>query len=144
MSKRMQRLVILASIVLFPVACGRTPDEELIAQHVADMREAVENKDFTEISGHLHPEFTANNHMDTEEVKRLLQVYSLQHRKIGITIVDSATTMDPVYPDRAETTLSVVVTGSSGLLPSDGSVRRVTLTWVNESGDWQVGRASWR
>ena len=71
-------------------------------------------------------------------------MYSMQHRKIDVTIVASNTTINPTFPDRAETILSVVVTGSSGgLLPSDGSVRTVQVEWIKQSGDWLVINAEW-
>jgi len=60
-----------------------------------------------------------------------------------VTVVGSNTTMDPTFPDRAETVLSVVTTGSSGGLPADGSVRTVKLEWIKESEDWLVIRAAW-
>lgn len=140
----MRPLTVFTLIVFLLCACKGTPDEEQIAQHVTAMKDAVERKDFTAIRSHLHEDFVGNKHMDAREVKRLLQMYSLQHRNIGVTILDSEIVMDPAFSDRAETTLSVVVTGSSGLIPSDGSIRTVTLAWVKESGDWQVRAADWR
>jgi len=144
MKMNMYRLAISIFIVLFLVACDKTPDEEQIAQHIAAMQEAVEMKKFTAIKNHLHEDFIANERLDAREVKQLLQMYSMQHRNIGVTIINSETTMDSAFTDRAETTMSVVVTGSSGRLPSDGSVRTVTLAWVKESGDWLVREAEWR
>jgi len=138
-----RRIPIVLLLGLLLVACDRPPDEELIAQHIAAMQEAVEQKEFVAIKDHLHRDFIANGHMDAMEIKRLLQMYSLQHRRIGVTIVDSETTMDSAFYDRAESILSVVVTGSSGFLPSDGSVRTVRLTWTKEDGDWSVLRADW-
>jgi len=139
-----RRLSMALLLGLLLVACEQTPDEEQIAQHIAAMQAAVEDKDFLAIKEQLHKDFVANRHMDALEVKRLLQVYSLQHQRIGVTIVDSETTMDPAFYDRAESILSVVVTGSSGLLPSDGSVRKVRLTWTKEDGDWSVLSADWK
>ena len=139
----MRPLTVFTLIVFLLCACKGTPDEEQIAQHVTAMKDAVERKDFAAIRSHLHEDFVGNKHMDAREVKQLLQMYSLQHRNIGVTIVGSNTTMDPTFEDRAETTLSVVATGSSGGLPEDGSVRTVKLEWLKESGDWRVIRAEW-
>jgi hypothetical protein len=138
------RFTIFLFIVPFLAACDKTSDEEQIAQNIAAMQEAVEIKKFTGINSHLHQDFMANERMRTREVKQLLQMYSMQHRNIGVTIIGSETTMDSTFSDRAETTLSVVVTGSSGRLPSDGSVRTVKLAWVKQSGDWLVRRAEWQ
>ena len=137
------RLAACLIVMLSLVACGKTPDEEIIAQHIATMQEAVEAKDFSAIKDHLHESFIANKQLDAKEVNRLLLMYSMQHRNIGVTIVSSKTTMDPTFADRAETIMSVVATGSSGGLPADGSVRTVKLGWIKQSGDWMVISAQW-
>jgi hypothetical protein len=137
------RLAACLVVMLYLVACGKTPDEEIIAQHIATMQEAVEAKDFSEIKDHLHGSFIANERLSAREVNQLLSMYSMQHRKLGVTIVSSKTTMDPTFPDRAQTIMSVIVTGSSGRLPSDGSARTVKLEWIKQSGDWRVIRAQW-
>ena len=144
MKIKLCRLLTFLFALLSLVACDNTPDEEQIAQNIDAMQEAVEMKKFTAIRNHLHEDFIANERLDAREVKQLLQMYSMQHRNIGVTIVGSETTMDTAFTDRAETTLSVVVTGSSGRLPSDGSVRTVKLAWVKESGDWLVREAQWQ
>jgi len=138
------RLANYLVIVLFLAACDGTPDEEQIAQRIDAMQAAVEAKNFTAIRDYLHDDFVANRRMDAGEVRRLLQVYSMRHRTIGVTIIDRETTMDRAFYDRAESTLSVVITGSSGLLPSDGSIRTVKLAWTKESGEWLVTRADWQ
>jgi hypothetical protein len=143
MKKSIRRLTILIFIVLFLGACEKTPDEEQIAQNIASMKEAVELKDFTGVKKHLHKDFIANERLHAREVNQLLQMYSMQHRNIGVTIIASETTMDSIFSDRAETTMSVVVTGASGRFPSDGSVRTVKLVWVKQSGDWLVRKAKW-
>jgi hypothetical protein len=143
MRRAIRSLAIYLPIALSLLACDNTPDEDQIAQNIATMKEAVERKEFTDIKDHLHDSFIANGRMNAREVNRLLQMYGIQHKKLGATIISSKTMMDPVFSDRAETILSVVLTGSSGRLPSDGSVRTITLEWVKESGDWLVRKADW-
>lgn len=143
MATKLCRLAACVLVMLYLVACGKSPDQEIIAQHIADMQEAVEANDFSVIKSHLHQSFVANKRLDATKVDQLLRMYSLQHKDIGVTVVGSNTTMDPTFPDRAETVLSVVTTGSSGGLPSDGSVRTVKLEWIKESEDWLVIRAAW-
>lgn len=137
-------LILVLSLTSMLAGCSKTPDEELIQQQIDAVQQAVERKAFTEIPDYLHHDFIANGHMGADEIKRLLQMYSLQHRRIGVTILSSETTLDPYSPDRAETTLSVAVTGSSGLLPTDGSMRPVRVVWEKYSGDWLVIEADWQ
>ena len=144
MTIKLCRLAACLVVMLHLVACGKTPDKEIISQHIATMQEAVEVNDFSEIENFLHKGFIANNRLAAREVNQLLRMYSMQHRKIDVTIVASNTIINPTFPDRAETIMSVVVTGSSGgLLPSDGSVRTVKVEWIKQSGDWLVVSAEW-
>ncbi len=144
MTAKLCRLAACLVVMLYLVACGKTPDKDIISQHIATMQDAVEANDFSEIENFLHQGFIANNRLEAKEVARLLRMYSMQHRKIDVTIVASNTTINPTFPDRAETIMSVVVTGSSGgLLPSDGSARTVKVEWIKQSGDWLVISAQW-
>ncbi len=143
MTIKLCRLAACLVLMLYLVACNKTPDEEIIAQHIATMQEAVEAKDFSEIADHLHGSFVANERLGAREVNQLLTMYSMQHRNLGVTIVSSKTTMDPTFPDRAQTIMSVIVTGSSGRLPSDGSARTVKLEWIKQAEDWLVVSAKW-
>lgn len=144
MTPSTSRIASLLCLILFLVACDGTPDEEQIAQNIAGMTEAVEQKDFAELKDYFHDSFIANDRMNARDVRRLLQMYGRRHKRIGATIISSKTTMDPTFPDRAETILSVVLTGASGGLPSDGSVRTISLEWVKQSGDWLVRKADWQ
>ena len=142
--KVLLRCIAVVLLVALPlVACDNTPDEDQIAQNIDAMKVAVEEKKFSDLSDYLHDSFIANDRLYARDVNRLLQMYGRRHKNLGATIISSKTTMDPTYPDRAESILSVVLTGSSGGLPSDGSVRTVTLEWVKQSGDWLVRKASW-
>lgn len=138
---RLPIFFLLAALLV--VACAKTSDEEQIAQTITAMSEAVENKEFMAIKPHLHESFRANERMDAREVNRLLAMYAMQHKSLGVTIIGSKTTLDEIYPDRATTVLSVVTTGSSGRLSSDGSVRTVEIEWIKDSGDWLVRTANW-
>ena len=139
---RLLAIPLLAALLL--AACGKSTDEEQIAANIAAITEAVESKKFSAIQEYLDDGFRANERMDAQQVKQLLAMYSLRHQSLGVTVVSSNTTLDAVFPDRAQTTMSVVVTGSSGLLPSDGSVRPVTVEWVKNSGDWVIRKAKWQ
>jgi hypothetical protein len=140
----MRGLVIFVLTALLLGACGKTTDEEQIQANIAAITKAVENRKFSAIQDYLDEGFRANEYMDAQQVKQLLMMYGLQHKNLGITVVSSNTTMDAVYPDRAQTTMSVVVTGSSGGLPSDGNVRTVSVEWVKNSGNWAIRKASWQ
>jgi len=137
------RAVILGT-VLFLSACSGSDDEAQIAESIAAIEQAVEQKDFSAIEKYLHEGFVANEQMDNQEVGRLLKLYSLRHKKLSVAIVGSATTMHANLPGRADSVVSVIVTGSSGLLPSDGSIRKVDVEWIKTSGDWLVLKANWR
>jgi len=140
----MRLSAILMVAVLLLVSCAKTSDEEQIKETISAISAAVESKQFSALQAHLHESFRANDQMNARQVKQLLAMYGLQHKRLGVTITSSKTTLDPVYPDRATTMMSVVVTGSSGRLPSDGSVRTVEIEWIKDSGDWLVRTAKWQ
>ena len=143
MNNAVKRSTVIALAAFLLAACTKTTDEEQIAQNIAAMQDAVETNAFYEIEPYLHAGFVANERLDAQKVKQLLQMYSMRHKDIDATILGSKTTMDPTFPDRAESILSVVVTGSSRRLPSDGSIRTVRLEWVKQSGEWQLRKALW-
>lgn len=138
------RIILIAIISLCLIACEETSDQEQIRQNIASVKKAVEMKSFSDIEKHLTRDFVANERLDANEVKQLLRMYSLRHKSIDATIIGSKTLMDPTFPDRAETTVSVIVTGSSGRLPADGSVRTVKVQWVKLSENWKMRSATWQ
>lgn len=137
-------VTVLVCTAVFFTACAERDDEAQIAEAMADIQDAVEQKDFSAIEKYLHGSFIANERMDIEEVGRLLKLYSLRHKRLGVTIVGSTTTLHANLPGRADSVVSIIATGSSGLLPSDGSIRKVDVEWIKASGDWLVLKASWR
>lgn len=143
MKNAVYRATVIVLTVLLLASCAKTSDEEQIAQNIAAMQEAVETNAFYEIEPYLHAGFVANERLDAQKAKQMLQMYSIRHKDIDATILGTKTTMDPTFPDRAESILSVVVTGSSRRLPSDASMRTVRLEWVKQSGEWQLRKAFW-
>ena len=138
------RVLILLFLFLTSITgCSDTPDEEKIKAILDEITEAVESGKYGVIANHLHDDFMANNRMNAEQIARLLKMYSLQHKKISVTIVSRNTRFDPVYTDKASTDLSVIVTGSSGRLPNDGSIRMVKIGWLKEKDDWKIVNADW-
>ncbi len=139
---RLVTTLILGLLML--TACAEKDAEAQIAANIAAIENAVESKDFSAIAKYLHSSFVANERMDIDEVKQLLRLYSLRHKNLGVTIVGISTTLHRDYPDRADSTVSVILSGSSGLVPSEGSVRQVDVEWFEESGEWLIRRAAWR
>lgn len=137
-------VTLLLSTAVFLSACAQKGEQEQIEENLEAISEAVEEKDFSAIHKYLDEGFIANEQMGVDEARQLLRLYSLRHKNLNVTIVGSNTTMHENLPDRAYSTVSVIATGSSGLLPSDGSIRQVKVEWTKHSGDWLVRKASWR
>lgn len=130
-------------ITLLLSGCNKTPDEEQIQSIIDEMITAVELGKLTDISKHLQDNFQANGHMDVKQVKQMLMLQGMQHAKISLNRISSQTVIDPIYADKASTTLSIIVTGSSTRgLPDDGSIRVVKLEWRKDS-DWKLLKADW-
>jgi len=130
-------------VMLSLSGCDKTPDEEQIQLIMDEMIAAVEGGKPADIARHLHENFQANRNMDARQVKQLLLLHGMQHAKISVNLISSQTVVDAVYTDKASTTLSVIVTGSSGRgLPEDGNIRLVKLEWRKDD-DWKLLKADW-
>lgn len=131
-------------MLVFLGACDKASDEAVIKQQIEEIQQAVEEKNFSVVGEFLHKDFLANGSMDAQQLRQLLLMVGRQHNHITITVLGNETVIDPVYTSKAETQLSVVMTGGSGRLPSDASVRMVSLEWLKENDDWRIYRAYWQ
>ena len=130
--------------ILAMVACSKNSDEDQIKLIIDSLSKAIEENKPATVAEYLHEDFRANGDMNAQQVKQLLMIHGLQHRTIALTILGSKTIIDPVYTDKAESTLSVVTTVSSrGVMPDDGSARVVRLQWQKDS-DWKILKADWQ
>jgi hypothetical protein len=130
-------------LTLILPGCSKTSDEKQIQLIIDEMISAVERGKPAELVEHLHENFQANRNLDISQTKRMLMMYGMQHAKISVNIVSSQTVIDPIYTDKATTTLSVVVAGFSAQgLPDDGGLRVVKLVWRKDS-DWKLLKAEW-
>jgi len=155
LSKRLSNKLALIALSYFRVyflivctflfaACSKTSDEAQIKLILENLSQAVTHNKLSSVANSLDKDFRANGEMDVQQVKQMLAMYGMQHQSINITIVSSKTVIDSVYQDKAESTLSVIATGSSGgMLPDDGSVRVVKLEW-RKDGDWKILKANWQ
>lgn len=131
-------------LILLP-ACHKSSDIDQINTAIGAMTEAVQQGKFADVAKYLHNDFRANDEMNAEQVKQMLMMLGMQHQAMSIHIVSSQTQLDPVYQDRAETSLSVVSTSGTAFagLPSDGTARVVKLDWRKE-GEWKLLKAHWQ
>ena len=141
----MRLIMPFLTATLLLIGCGgEQGDEEQIEENLAAIEEAVEEKSFSAIQKYLHSSFVANERMGVDEVRQLLRFCSLRHESLNVAIVGSSTTMHAQLSGRAHSVVSVIVTGSSGFLPSDGSIRRVEVEWIEDSGTWLIRKATWQ
>jgi hypothetical protein len=130
-------------VLLSLSGCDKTPDEEQIQLVIEEMIAAVEEGKPADIADHLHENFQANRHMDAKQVKQMLVLQGMQHAEISVNLISSQTFIDPVYTDKASTTLSIIVAGFSGRgVPEDGRIRVVKLEWRKDS-NWKALKADW-
>jgi len=142
--KKIIRVFLSAAFIFALSACHKTPDEEQIKLIINQLSKAVEENKPALVADSLDKDFRANGDMDAQRIKQLLLLYGMQHQSISISIISAKTVIDPIYTDKATSTLSVIATGSSGgVLPNDGSVRVVKLEW-RKDGDWKILKADWQ
>jgi hypothetical protein len=121
---RFLSVVLLALLVL--CGCKRAAPEEALRRNIAQMQEAVSERDAGALSDGIAPDFIGPNGMGREDAGRLARVVFLRNKHVGVTL-------GPLD----------VAMGGGGLLPDNGQVYDVTTTWRQDGDAWVLLSAEW-
>ena len=75
------------------------------------------------------------------EAESLMLLYFRQNKNISLYRVEQDI---QINEDRADVTLLILVTGSSGLLPERSGRYQVEMLWRKQEGDWLLSRVNWK
>lgn len=138
--KALAALAVLALLVL--VGCTRAPVEEQIRQTLQAMATAVEEGKVRAFMAPLADDFAADTWQLDRRGARLLLNRELRAReRIRVRLLDIE--VESATEERASASFHAVLTGGSGLIPSEGSWYRVSTGWRRDGGDWVLINASW-
>jgi len=132
----------VALMALSLQACSPPPpDEERIRNQLQGMTEALQAREPAEVLEPLAEDFVGETwDLDRRALRLLLRREMLAHEQLRARLFDIE--IDLHSAERATATFQVLLTGGSGLIPSEGRWFRVTTGW-RQDGDWQLISARW-
>ena len=110
---------------------------------VQSLQDSIENKDSGELMARIHPEFSANQRLDRDWVRRTSALMFLRHNNVRVIAPSRQSWIDPTYPDKGYSEAQVALTGAEGWLPQRAGYYGVRLEWWLEDGEWLLARLSW-
>lgn len=136
------RLLVLA-LVMALAACTRTPPEQRLRAQVEALRVAVQQRELGDAMDLVAEDFSGNDGLDRQGLRRLLQARMLAHLEIDATLVGPMSVQ--IDGERATVTCDVLLTGGSGrLLPDSAGGYAVTSGWRLDGGEWKLYYADWQ
>jgi hypothetical protein len=140
--------LLTALLLAATCACGKSGDP--VAETVARLETAADERDAKSFLENLTPDFTGAEGADRAAAERLIRGYFAAYEELDVAISDL--TIERTGESAARATFVATLTGKSGkgpgglsfegLLPS-GSAYRFDLRLVPEGDRWKVAWASW-
>lgn len=138
--------IATAALLAALSGCHRTPAEQAIRDTIAKMQTAGNAHDVDALIEPLADDFIGTGeqgeNLDRRAFSRFVRLLVMHEQNIHATLGPVAVTL--VGADRATASFTAVLTGGSGLLPSDGQVERIDTAWKLDGGDWKLLSAQWK
>lgn len=138
------RILLLLLISLSLGACGPSSPDARLNQALEQLQEGIESRVREQVTELLHPQFSAQDQYDNAWAERTLRLMFLQNQRIGVLVSSQTTTIDPAYPERAETTARVTLAGAERFLPNSAGQYDIRLFWLDEDGHWLLRDIDWQ
>ncbi|MEH6565808.1 MAG: hypothetical protein V7756_10835 [Halopseudomonas sp.] len=138
------RTLLLLLVTLTLCACGASSPDERLNQAIDQLQESIESRDREQVTALLHPDFSAQDQFDNAWAERTLRLMFLQNQRIGVLVSSQETQIDPGYPERAETTARVTLTGAERFLPNSAGQYDIRLLWLDVDGQWLLRDIDWQ
>lgn len=136
------RFAVVWVIVWCLSGCQQSADEQSLRAALDRMEAAGEAREVNGFMAQVAEDFSGQaGGMDALALRRFLIGIQLRTRSISVT--RTSTTLS-LQGDRAKVELAMVVTDSSGLLPSQGQYVRAQTNWRFEQGQWWLSSAQWQ
>ena len=132
-------IMLIVSTFLLP-SCSSETDEQRLNTALAGLFSAIENRQRSDVRQYLSKDFLAQRKQGRADAERIMLLYFRQNQNISIYRLQQDV---KINKDRAEITLIVMVTGSSGLLPERGNRYQVDMLWRKQSGGWLLSNVNW-
>ncbi|UJJ30116.1 hypothetical protein [Halopseudomonas maritima] len=138
------RLLLALTLLLGLAGCGPSSPDARLNQAIEDFQSAIEERDRSAVLALLHPEFSAQDEYDTEWAGRTLQLMFLRNQRIGVLVTSQQTDIDPGYPERADSSARVTLTGAERFIPNSAGQYDLKLVWLDDDGEWLLRSLDWQ
>ncbi|MFG3451976.1 hypothetical protein [Pseudomonas knackmussii] len=133
--------VAITALVL--AGCSREDSQAALESAAQSLQDSIGGKDNDELMARIHPEFSANQQLDREWVRRTAALMFLRHGNVGVIALNPQSWIDPTYPDKGYSEAQVALTGAERWLPQRVGHYHVKLEWWREDGEWLLARLDW-
>jgi len=135
-------VLLTSAIALWLLGCAPAPpDEERIRGLLEDMTLALEEREASRVFAPLADDFVGETwDLDIRALRMILRREMLAHDQLRARLFDIE--VDLLSTDRARVSFQVLLTGGSGLVPSEGRWFEVETGW-RQDDDWKLISARW-
>lgn len=135
----MRAAVLLA--LLAAISCSRPPPEERLRAALADMQQALEDREPARFMEHVAADFVGNDGVDRDALQQMVRGQVLLNQRIDLVLGPAEVEL---REGGASVGFSALVAGGGGrLLPERGGAWQVTTGWREEHGQWRLHYARW-
>lgn len=144
----MKKLACVGVMLLLCLsACGEKNAEEQIRRGLAEIQEAVEDKNNAGVRKHLSEYFRAGKDgvytMGKKDVRAALAGYFLRHKNITVKLTKIEIELNQNDEKSAKMKALALILGAENLLPDNADLIRVEGEWVEEAGEWRLKSFGW-
>ncbi len=119
-----------------------TPDEQRIRAHLLAMSQAIADGQVRAFMAPVADDFSGQSgQLDRAALERLMRRERMSRQRATVNLIDIR--VERIDDARAAAHFHGLITGGSGLIPSDGRWWRIETQWRRNHGDWQLTAASW-
>jgi hypothetical protein len=125
-------------------ACREEPRIDELEGEIRAIIQGIESREVATVTDRLSEYFLANEKLDKDGVTRLLLANFLRKKKIEVIVASLATSINPVDPQRASASASVVLVGASQFIPDSGKSYNIESEWKIEGSNWRLVTINWK
>jgi hypothetical protein len=134
-------LLALVFSTALPGCSPALPDEERIRALLQGMTQALEERETSKVLAPLAEDFVGETwDLDVRALRMILRREMLAHDRLRARLFDID--VDLLSENRAQVSFQVLLTGGSGLFPSEGRWFQVETGWRLDD-EWQLISARW-
>ena len=120
--------------------CAKPADEVRLREHLADMEQALEQRDPDGLLRHVSEDFVGPRGMSKSELSRYARLMLMRQQNVGITTGPMRVVL---FDGRATVDFNALLSGSDRVFPERVRTIQVKTTWQRDGSDWQLIVAEW-